>query len=215
MLKGKTAAEIAAMAASNPRLQALLKMPGLGATRKIAATVGKVATPQALSRVPGALMPKYTELEPKAQTLYRQVSAWPSLRMNVPQSQIPEYARTYVASRGPQRKMMGEMLATPKGEAKLSKWLEQPPHLRARPKGEGPVYLTEFGEQPPSVVEQMTQGKEWVAEPQKVRATYESLESQISGAAQARDEALNLPPVITKRVKKVPKPPKKVKSEVK
>jgi hypothetical protein len=210
ILKNKSAAEIMEMAARSPWLKSMMeRLPGLGGAKKITAPMGRTAASGAIARTPGALIPKYSELAPKNQTLYREVSAWPSLKMNVPQSQIPEYARTYVSSLKPQRKMMGEMLTTPKGQAKVSGWLEQPPHLRARPKGEGPVYSTEFGTQPPSVVEEMTQGKEWVAEPGQTKMGYESLESQISAATEDINKGLSMPPVIQKKAKAVPKVPKK------
>jgi len=215
-LKGKTASEIVNLASRSPWLRsAIERLPGMGPTKKMIESGTRMVRPEALSRAPGALIPKYTELQPQRQTLYREVMKSPAVQRGVPKTLKPEYARTFVSSRGPQQKMMRKMIATPRGQTRMEGWLEQPPHLRTQPKG-APInewggrtaYRTEFGARPKSVVEEMTQTTEWAAEPGQTASIYESLEGQVSGAARARDEALNLPPVIQKKVKKVPKPPK-------
>jgi hypothetical protein len=212
-LKGKTAAEIAEIALKNPRIMALLKMPGLGSTRKIAEGAVKPATAASLRGVPGALIPKFTEMAPEGQALYTEVTKAPVTRKTVAQSLVPEYGRSFVASTPEQRTALSGLRATPQGEKTLETWLSQPPHLRKSLVKPGiREYSTEFGAgpQPRSMAERVTLG-EGLPSPGETASTMEALEAEVSGARMGANRALNLPPVIQKKVKKVPKAPSKKK----
>ena len=212
VLSTKTAPEIVKMAMTNPRLAALLKMPGVGATRKMVARSTKPISAEALKNVPGSLIPKFTEMTPEGQTLYKEVTAAPLTRKTVAQSLVPEYGRSYVASTPEQRTAMSGLRATPQGERSLETWLSQPPHLRKSLVKPGTrEYVTEFGvgPTPRSVVERVTLG-EGLPTPGETLSTFEAFDQQISGAKEMTGRALALPPAISKKLKKAPK---KVKEE--